>query len=360
MGVDLNKIAEKIEKGEALTSEEEMEVMGAPNPEEGDELTPEEEEELKGLKYEDDDDDEEEDKDSETSEEDKEKDDDSSQEDDESAIPDKIQAELDKESGQEDLSNFSKREVALYWELRRTRTRAQEAEQERDTLKFRELKRQAQAEVDAEKKKGKEEEDDKDDEDIVTYGDLKKMMKDKKPESDDNNVAEMVFRQRYMQSCYDLAENKLADQGDFEEVLECTEDIISKNPQLQEQVAKAFFEGKENPVVLMYNLIKSSPNFEKVLPIARARLSVANKSNKKPVKEDSKDDLQQKKQKAKETEEKIEKNKKKPLTSAHHKEGVDSVDLGGYTLQQIADMSDLEFSNLPKHVRAKVLTKMGG
>jgi len=261
----------------------------------------------------------------------------------------KVEEQLDRPEGSEDLSAFSDVEKGLFYEARRQRKRAQDAESERDVLKFQKIK----GDVNPEDKTNETEESD-DDDDFVTKGDVKKAVQDAvKSTGKDKGGAEASVDpmvSNYLAMCDVTAKSQ---HKDYEEVLECSQEIIATNPAAQMEVAKALKDGR-NPALVMYSLIKGDPKFETILPIAQARLASVKKDKESTTSTESKKETVKK---AEETEKKLADNKKKPTTSAHHTGGEGSGKVISY--MDFIGMSDQEFSNRPKAERDQLLKKYG-
>lgn len=371
----LKEIQDKLDRGEDLTDEEMKDVMSEPNydgdsnvslddvsdedfdkimddeKEEDDEKessessedteTPDAEDDKEG-----DDADTGEKKDTDTSDSSK-KDDDaqSGGEEDEKQSLVKVQVQLDKPEGQEDLTSLSKHEKALYWELKRERRLRQEAESERDTLKFKKIKEES--------KEGEEDKDgDMDPDDFVSVKDIDKIIEKKlgKIQSSSESSKGMTPQlESYLKMCDEKASDIY---DDYEEVIELSSELIESSPAAQRLVAQALAKG-ENPAIKMYHLIKSDPQFGKLLPLAQGRI----KDRGGPRKKKSSESTEDKVKKATEAEEKLEKNKKKPKTSAHHS-GNDETGKD-ISMSKIMNMSDHEFALLPKNTREKFLQRFG-
>ena len=363
------EIEDKLNKEgiDSLTDEEIKIVMSQPNPEDSNVVNQEEvEEAFKGVELEDDngiiiededkDKDKEEDKskdkkeDEKKSEPSKDKKDEKTPTKDEATIEgmDKINVELLKPEGSEDLSKLTPAEKGLFWELRRTRKRAQEAEKERDLLRLEKAKEIAKQEEEADKKG---EEDDTDDDEFVTMGKIKKLLSS--TAATKTETTETTF---YRQTALKLfSEQAAAKYDDYSLVISLHDEIVKDNPEYQKEIAQAFRDG-ENPAVKMYNLIKTDPKFEKLKPVAEARVNATkDKAGKKD--QESEEEKQRKIKEAKEAEDKLKENKDKPKTSAHHS----GADTEGkvITAADLFNMSDSDFAKLSKEKREKILRKYG-
>jgi len=267
----------------------------------------------------------------------------------------KINQELDKPDGQEDLEGLTKREKALYWEMKRDRRKRQQAEEERDTLKFKELKRKAQEEAEAGKK---EEEEDpfegKEDDDFLSVADAKKILagKAKDKGADKNEQVNAALMHPFLRMADKEARERYSE--DYDDVIECAPEIVDVNPSYLKEIADAVAKG-ENPAIKMYHLIKADPQFEKTLPVAQARLKAAGRG---PKKEEKKQEKKEVSSKTKEAQEKFKKNQQKPKTSAHYSNGSE-VNIDNMSIEDYAKMPDSEFAALPRHKRDAILKKFG-
>jgi len=256
-----------------------------------------------------------------------------------------LETELAKPLGQEDLKGFNKKEQAYFWQMRRDRQARQKAEMERDELRFAEARRKA---VEDAKEKTVETDTVHDPDDFVTYGDLQKI-KEPRKDAKTEPSAEIAWREQYVNMCEVVAKQQFED---YQEVIECADSIVATSRVYQKQVVESMNRG-ENPAIFMYHLIKGDPEFDKALPIAKARLEAKGIKTQKEKEVDT-----SKEEKAKEVEAKIKKNENKPKTSGHHSGSEAETDKFP-TLESISDMSDEEFAALPKNKRDAILKKYG-
>jgi len=274
----------------------------------------------------------------------------------------KIEKELQKPEGQEDLKDFTVREKAYFHQMRRDRKAKQKAEEERDGALFELSKAKKEPTKKEEPAAAKDPLEGRDDTDFLTVADVKKILagapKDQSPVTTASFVSNPMVHS-FLEKCDAEASGKLAD---YEEVMALTEEIINTNPAYQKQVVEALMKG-DNPAVKIYELIKGDPEFSKLFPVAqtkvKARKSKASETSvkKEEPKVKTADELEKEK-KAKEAEDALEQNKNKPKTSGHAegKEVLEGTDL---TIEQIASMSDMEFRKLPKKARQKYLELYG-
>lgn len=366
--VDLKVVEEKIKTGQALTKDELKEVMSQPPEGTSNILSPEDDipdedfhDEPPAKKAEDKK--ESADKKSETTDKKAEKTEKQGDDKDTDGDPmARLETELSKPEGKEDLTGWTANEKAYFWEMRRSRKRAQAAEAERDTIKFNAIK----AKKADEKKEDVVEEDplkDLKDEDAITGKELKKILASQKKSIKSTESAkqfdpESAVVTNLLKAQDDIARRDLGD--DYDETVELTQEIVSNNPTYLRQIGEALMSG-ENVAKLTYTLIKGDPAYTKLLPVAQARLEAAGKGKKKEKKADEKKDDDEATKAALAAQEKLEKNTKKTKTSAH----VDGSDkgteekFGEYTADQLTKMSDKEFFKVPKKVRDQFLKEVG-
>jgi hypothetical protein len=262
---------------------------------------------------------------------------------------DRLNEELEKAPGQEDLKSFSKKEQAYFWQMRRDRQARQKAELEKDELRRELLRVKTSTQKTEDTTPGEHEPDD-----FVTFKDLQKLGKEKTAEPQVQSGGD-VFRNHAIA----MWEKEAAGMySDYQEVSACAEDIVANSTVYQNQVLESLQRG-ENPAVFMYHLIKSDPDFESVLPKARMRLApraAAAKANTEAANKQKTDTA--KIEKAKIVEEKINKNTKKPKTSGHYSGSEAETDKFP-SVEDVVSMSDAEFAALPKAKRDALLKKYG-
>lgn len=290
----------------------------------------------------------------------------------------RLETEIAKPKGKENLSDFTPREKAYFAQMRRDRDRRQKAEADRDAGIFRENK--LKQEIDDLKKPQPEEKDPfegKTDDDYMTVADVRKMMKTQEakaketPKSEPAQEAPPQISQKdlnYLKMC---AEKSKQEHEDFDLVMELSGELIDGQAEqlieLKERVGKG-----ESPSEAMYEIIKNHPDFEVLLPAAEVRLKARQpkkaeeppkKAKEPPAEEPPKapektpEELE-KEAKAKAAEDALKNNKNKQRTTAHvgSREGTAPEDL---TLEQIAQMPDAEFARLPRKVRDRYLKTLG-
>lgn len=283
----------------------------------------------------------------------------------------RLETELNKPEGKEDLSDFSPREKAYFYQMRRDRKNRQKAERDRDQALFNLSKTQKEA---SQKKEDPVEEDpfkDRDPNDFLTVEEARKLLT-KKPEKKQEEKKEEPetrgndLQLRYLKMCEKEAKEQ---HEDFEAVVELTGELLDGNSEGLAEL-KDRVEAGENPALVMYEIIKNHRDFETLYPAAETRVKARiaakakpqekAKEEKPPVSEPKQPDPDQvrKEQEASRAQEKLEKNSERPKTTAHapSREGKPT---GEMTIEEYTSMSDLEFAKLPKAVREKALKKYG-
>lgn len=272
---------------------------------------------------------------------------------------DKMERELVKDEGKEDLTSFTAREKAYYHQMRRDRKQRQKAESERDEALFREMKLKKEKEVKPEVVEDDDPFKDRADDDLMTVEDMKKLLKKTKKEEPKVEVVQQEkiiditnpTTKKFLDLCDKEARQT---HQDYDEVIDLANEIISNNSKYQEDLANCFYRG-ENPALRMYELIKSDAEFDKLYPVAQTRVKARKGKTDKPA--PAVDVAKEKK--AQEAQEALEKNKTKVKTSAHAV-GSEEGQSGELTIEEINKMSSREFAKLPKKTRDKILLEFGG
>lgn len=268
---------------------------------------------------------------------------------DEGTLHGKIEKELDKADGSEDLEGFSEREKGLFYEMKKSRKRAQKAEEDRDALMFERIKEAKLKQEEKPDKPAEEEEDlfgkDVDPEDFPTVGKLREITKN----MNEREAAARRARDRQLtvrisemnaRNIVELRKENGKDAPDYDEVMELASVIVEGNPEYEKKIWDAFTKGK-NAAMLTYDLIRSDPKFK----------SLYKPSQEEPKKEAPKTDTAEE---GKKTLDKINANASKPKTSGSGGAGGGA---GGeeYTIEQLLRMTPGQFRKVPKSVRDKFL-----
>ncbi len=258
----------------------------------------------------------------------------------------KIEAELEKPEGHEDLTGYTPREVGLFFDMKKQRLRAQRAEEENETLKFERMQNDLKAKEAAGKKPDAEvveDEDplkDRDDSDLLTVADVKKLLKGNKPAKTEEpaKAVDPMLTQLYIQNQKLEARMTLKEKGvnDLDDVLAYAEDVLGKDADATAYLTKVA-EKKGNIVLATYNLIRGSSRWSQVeAAIKKSRGELPAENVKRA--------------------EKIEENEKKTKTTGP---GGSAAVPGEYTVGEIAKMSTVEFAALPKAKRKAIMEKYG-
>lgn len=269
----------------------------------------------------------------------------------------KIERELAKDEGRENLKDFSPREKAYFYQMRRDRKLRQKAEEERDQALFRERKSKEKPPEDPLKVlEGRE------DEDFLTVKDVKAMLKKEAKENKETPREDAGLQNMQMNYLKMCEREALQKHEDFEAVIDLADELIANDTKALTEVAERTKKG-ENPAIVMYEMIRSHKEFETLYPAAeirvKARKQAAEKtpgaSSSAPV---STPEDKAKEEKAKQAEKALEDNANKSKTTAHvsSREGKPAEEL---SLEEINKMSDLEFAKLPRQVRNKYLKAYG-
>ena len=278
----------------------------------------------------------------------------------------KLERELSKPEGKETLEHFTDREKAYFHQMRRDRKRAQKAEGELDVERRNRFKLEQQIKEPAVVKEPDpvDELKKKDPTDYLTVAEVlslvDKINKPKEePKKETKQESTIDNRQvHYLKLCEKEARETHPE--DFDAVMELTEDIINNNPKHLIEVAKAMQAG-ENPAIKAYELIKGDTEFAQLYQVAKTKIEARDKAKtpetpNKAQEEKSKQPDQKKVDEMKKAEEALKNNANKTKTTAN----VESANDKGEELdfEEIAAMSDLEFSRLPKKKRALFLKRM--
>ena len=280
----------------------------------------------------------------------------------------KIETELSKEPGKEDLTTFSEREKAYFHQMRRDRKNRQEAEGERDGALFKlsKLEKQlaAQPKVEAPIVPAADDPIEllkkKDPTDFLTVAEVTKIVEKlsapkpepKKEEPKPAPKGQDPVQMRYLKMCDDEARS--AHPEDYDAVMELTSEILNTNQKHLQAVAQSIEQG-ENPAIKSYELIKSDPEFAKLFPVAKTKVEARKKAAEKPEpKKEKTPEAVAKEEEAKKAEAALEKNKDKTKTTGHVGTG-DDKPTDELSLEEVSKMSDKEFAKLPKKQRQKFL-----
>jgi hypothetical protein len=257
----------------------------------------------------------------------------------------KIEEELAKPEGAEDLKGFSERERGIFWELRKERLKRQILEKDNDELRFERMKREKAAEPPAppahEPVKVTDPLADREDDDLLTVADAKKLLtsipKEPAPAYKPLMTPEEVRTQKVE------AELILTKQGvsDFLEVLDYADIAIGTDPGAAAYLRKVKENGR-NVALAAYNLIKSSPRWSVI------EKDIAERKGKQAPQKPSDENRKRA--------EKIEENEGKVRTTGG---GGNPPVSDEFTLEEIRSMSPKEFGQLPAKTRKAILERFG-
>lgn len=272
----------------------------------------------------------------------------------------RIERELAKPEGKEDLTGFTKREKAYYSQMRRDRKRRQDAEARADVLEREVLKMKNPPPPPPDPLEGVG------DEDVLTGKELRERLKKMPPAAKlepEPTAPKVDGRQkRYLELCEKEAREA---RQDFDEVMELADELIATDSEALKDIGRKVDDG-ENPAIAMYEAIKKHKDFENLFPAAQTRVaarktpaaSAAPASHSAPAAPATPAVDPAKLNDAQRAQEALEVNGKKTKTTAHvsSREGKPSAEL---SIEEIAKMSDLEFARLPKATRDRFLREYG-
>lgn len=280
----------------------------------------------------------------------------------------KLERELAKPEGKEDLSKFTPREKAYYHQMRRDRKARQEAEAARDVSARKILKLENPPPPPPDPLEGLG------DDEVLSVKEIKeRLAKVPKPapaEPAQTQPSPAVSQAKhYLVMCE--KEARAAHPDDFDAVMELS-DLIDGDHAMLKDLSERTAKG-ENPAEVMYQSIKKHKEFDALLPAAQTRVqaraatpppatqpaaAAAPPAGPPQPAEPTTPEDKAKQLRAQQAQEALESNGTRPLTTAHAsvKEGKPAEEL---SLEEITTMSDLEFAKLPRHVRQKYLKQHG-
>jgi hypothetical protein len=257
-----------------------------------------------------------------------------------------IEKDSEKPLDEVDIKDYSPTERALFFELRKERRKRQDSQTEADTLKFQKAKEDARKQLEREREeaeaKAQEEADsdpfkDLEDDDLLTAGQIKKILAGHKPAKETPAQAEDRERLNKLQSenwLYKARERAT----DLNSVLPFADELLMNDKDAHAEVEDVVKRGG-NPFLATYNLIKAHPRWPEIEAKIRGDKSDAGKEE---------DDARTNKDRA----DRIEANKRKPVTTGS---GGGTATSGDYSIQELLDMPDEQFGRLPKAQRDKIL-----
>lgn len=275
----------------------------------------------------------------------------------------KIEVELQKPEGKEDLSTFSPREKAYFHQMRRDRKARQKAEGEADALRRENLKLKNPPPAPVDPLAGKA------DDDVMTVKEARELLSKQPPAAaPETPAAPRVSgpQARYLQLCEKEGRDT---HQDFDHVMELADELISGDAAALKEIGEKVAAG-ENPALAMYDAIKKHKDFETLFPVAQTRFDARRKAA-APVPPASPSAPAAPAQpaapavdpakvtEAKRAQDALETNGTKTKTTAHVSSAADDRRIGEYTVEELTKMSDLAFAKLPKNVRQQYLEKYG-
>lgn len=299
----------------------------------------------------------------------------------------KIERELAKPEGQENLEGFSTRETAYFHQMRRDRKARQKAEAERDVALRNQLKLKKQLEGGPAPKPAASEDPrlaalkKRDPTDFLTVKDVIALLDqppapapakaEEDPPDSGPPAAQNPMTTQYLMMCE--REARAAHPEDFDAVMELADELVNVDAAHLRTVAEETRNGK-NPAEVVYGIIKAHQDFAKLFPAAQIRAKARQDAKAKPAAAapaaapaapakpaappaKSPED-QEKERQALAAQQALEQNAGKTRTTGHagSTEGKPATEL---TAEEIAAMSDREFAKLPRHVREAYLRKYG-
>lgn len=263
----------------------------------------------------------------------------------------KLEVEMAKPEGKEDLAAFNETERAYYHQMKRDRSARQDAVLRADLAEREVAKLRKQLEV-----KPEPDEDplkDKSDDDILTVKDVKALLKPKpepkvevKQEAPQYDPRDILF----LNLC---EQNARTAHEDFDAVVELMPELINNNPQRLNEISKAIEQGK-NPAVKAYELIKSDPEFSKLYPAAALRAEAKKRVKNPPVEKSP--EVLKKEEAALKAQEQIETNLKKTKTTGNVETSETGADISE---EEYFSMSDRDYAKLPAKTRSALRKKFG-
>lgn len=248
--------------------------------------------------------------------------------------------ELSPEKENEIVRDFNANEKKLYWERKKERVKRQEAQREKELTAIQlaaakreiELLKTGQPKSVEDSQEAKEQEVDEDDERIMTVGEFKRMQKSKADEAEKVNAqAQSIIKRVEVQE----VEAK-AKYADYDEVTKLAAEMIKTNKSYARVLAQAANDPDENVAEVAYNIGRLHPNYGKT---AKAEPKAETKQIDRAIK-----------------------NSEKRTTSASVSGGggKSSVAEGDLTVEDVANMSAIQYGKLSKETRDRILRESCG
>jgi hypothetical protein len=287
---------------------------------------------------------------------------------------DRLERELLKPEGQEDLRGFNRREVAYYHQMKRDRKDRQEAEAELDVQKLQNERLKRALPPEAQDVLAEIEQ--KDQSDFMTPQEVAAAIKrdraarakqEPAPTPDPSKVNPQ--QQFYLQQCDTAC--RTAHPDDYDIVMELLPELVNNNPALLAQMDQDAVAGK-NPAETAYQAMKAHPDFEKLLPLGEIRWKAvtsvrahtngdpspapASTPTTKPPAAPAEASVTA--EQAAQAQAALESNTSKTRTTAHASGTQDSLP-GELSAEDIINMPDAEFRALPRKERMYYLQRFG-
>lgn len=261
----------------------------------------------------------------------------------------RVDAELAKPAGQENLTGFSSEQRGLFYNLRHERSLRQAAEAERDTLKFNKLKKEKEEAGEEEPEEG----------DFLNKGQVQKAV--------NQAVAGVQLQHRRQMTQVWMREGR-REFKDFDVIVALGDHSkLIDNDQAHQAKIREAYEAGDNPAVVTYDLVKTDPKF-KELALAAGLIEQDGVWIVKPAEGAKKDDKPEEKkpdankaptEDAKKGAAKAVANQDKTDTTAGAGGGGAGGGEGEITLEYARSLTDAQYAALPPAKRQKILELYG-
>lgn len=251
----------------------------------------------------------------------------------------RLQRELEKPEGAEDLADFSNRERGVFWELRKERLKRQRAEQEADELKFERMKKELTKPAPVEDDEEADPFKDRDEDDLLTVADVKKLLSKRSKEEPKPKQTAPLMTPEEIRIHKVEADSILARKGikDFYDVIDLADKVLDGDIEAANYLREVKRKGN-NVALAAYHLIKGSDKYETIAAKTEQAPGKVSDVNKKRA-------------------EKIEANNNKIRTTGGG--GNPPAPADEYSIGEIAAMPPSEFGKLPKKTRDAIMLKFG-
>lgn len=249
----------------------------------------------------------------------------------------RIEQELEKPAGSENLDGFTSSMKGLFYDLKSTRKRAQEAEQKARSLEF-ELKKKELAEKEA-KEKGEE-----GDQDLFVS---KKELREELAKAREEGVRYRIQTDLQL----DFERTKARNLEDFDLAMTAADELFKDDKAFGSQMQEAILSMPRggSPAKLAYELVVKDARFA----------AYKAKHQKAPEKKETEDE-RIKREEAEQARKNAETNKNKAVTTSHAGGEGGGADASDWTLEQIGKLTDEQFKKLKPNVQDAILKKLEG